>query len=208
MPVEPRHRVSSCAARAGAGAVRRGRGSVASRDNRSALVASGQGDRLRGWHHPVHPPAVQPRKPRRVHHAARVGLVTRPQLPAGIGVERAVGTAHGPAATCLTRHGTVPRWPLHALAVAIRRPHTRHRCPLHDDRTLGSRIPDRGDRRDGGSDRGGDDKTNGRHLSHSCWAWGGIRLPTELHSPLRESSTLGASKDQQACRPFRLKRSG
>lgn len=208
MPVEPRDRVSSCAARAGAGAVGRGQGSVASRDNRTALLASRQGDRLRGRHHAVDPPAVQPRKPRRVHHAARVGLVACPQLTAGIGVERPVGAAHGPAAACLTRHGTMPRWPLHALAVAISRPHARHRRPLHDDRTLGSRIPDRGDRRNGGGDRGGDDKTDGGHLIHSCWAWGGVRLPTELRSPLPESSTLGASEDQQACRPFRLKRSG
>ena len=147
-------RVPPCA---GAGGGVQG-ASVAPRDNRSALMASGQGQRLRRWHHSINPPTMEPWKPRRRGDTARVDLAVGPQLAAGVGMKHSVRAADGPAATCLARHGSVPRGPLPTLAVAITGAHARHRGPLHDDRLLGTHFPDHEDRRDGGGDRGGDDK--------------------------------------------------
>ncbi len=117
-------------------------------------------------------------------------------------MEHAVGLAHGAAAVCLTSHGSMPRGPLHALAVAITGSHPRHRGPLHDDRFLGSHILDREDRRDGGGgDRGGDDQTGSGHLVLAPAGRGaGLRdppgssstlVPAVIHDHAERSAWIG-----------------
>jgi hypothetical protein len=148
-----------------------------SRDHRAAMMASGH-DRRRGRrHHAVRPHPVQPRERRRQGHATLVEMPPAPQLAARIRVEHAVGLAHGPAAACLPCHGPMPRRPLPASAVAVGgvHPDIGHRGPLHDDRLLGTRFPDRGDRRDRGGDRGSDDKSDGSHRNCSSRRGAGNR---------------------------------
>jgi hypothetical protein len=151
---------------------------------------------------------MKPRKQWRRRHTPRVDLVMCPQLSAGIGMKHSVGTAHGPATACLARHGSMPRRPLHALAVAVASRHARHRSPLHDDRLLGTRFPDPRDRREGGNDRGGDEQPNYRHLTLAPAGHGsGLRFPAVLRSPLKGSSTRHPPGLHRPYHPFRLKRS-